>query len=41
MGLNFLSILLASGGLLNPVVGALVYNAGSAAATLNSAFPLK
>ena len=41
MGLNFLSIVLAMAGTLNPVVGALVHNAGSVAVILNSALPLK
>ena len=41
MGLNFLSIVLAMAGTLNPVVGALVHNAGSVAVILNSALLLK
>lgn len=41
MSLNFLAILLAITGILNPVVGALVHNAGSVAVILNSAFLLK
>ena len=41
MGLNFLSIVLAMTGALNPVVGALVHNAGSVAVILNSALLLK
>lgn len=41
MGLNFLAIILAISGILNPVVGALVHNAGSVMVILNSAFLLK
>ena len=41
MGLNFLAILLAISGVLNPVVGALVHNAGSVLVILNSALLLK
>ena len=41
MGLNFLAIILAITGVLNPVVGALVHNAGSVLVILNSAFLLK
>ena len=41
MGLNFLAIFLAMTGVLNPVVGALVHNAGSVAVILNSALLLK
>ena len=41
MGLNVLAILLAMTGVLNPVVGALVHNAGSVAVILHSAFLLK
>ena len=41
MGLNFLAIFLAMAGTLNPVVGALVHNAGSVAVILNSALLLK
>lgn len=41
MTLNFLAILLAMTGLLNPIAGALVHNAGSIAVVLNSAFLLK
>ena len=41
MGLNFLAILLAIFGVLNPVVGALVHNAGSVLVILNSALLLK
>ncbi|HIS03106.1 MAG TPA: cation-translocating P-type ATPase [Candidatus Pullichristensenella avicola] len=41
MGLNFLAIALAITGILNPVVGALVHNAGSVLVILNSALLLK
>lgn len=41
MGLNFLAIILAITGILNPVVGALVHNAGSVLVIINSAFLLK
>ena len=41
MGLNVLAIILAMTGVLNPVVGALVHNAGSVAVILHSAFLLK
>ncbi len=41
MGLNFLAIILAMTGLLGPVVGALVHNAGSVLVILNSALLLK
>ena len=40
MGLNFLAIILAIVGTLNPVVGALVHNAGSVLVIVNSAFLL-
>ena len=40
MGLNFLAIILAIIGTLNPVVGALVHNAGSVLVIINSAFLL-
>ena len=40
MALNFLAIVLAIGGTLNPVVGALVHNAGSVLVIVNSAFLL-
>lgn len=40
MGLNFLAIILAVTGILNPVVGALVHNAGSVAVIINSALLL-
>ena len=41
MGLNFLAIILAITGVLNPVVGALVHNAGSVLVIVNSAVLLK
>jgi len=41
MALNFLAIVLAISGELNPVVGALVHNAGSVLVITNSAFLLK
>lgn len=41
MGLNFLSIILAITGVLNPVIGALVHNAGSVVVIINSALLLK
>lgn len=41
MGLNFIAIILAIQGTLNPVVGALVHNAGSVLVIINSAFLLK
>ncbi len=41
MGLNFLAIILAITGVLNPIVGALVHNAGSVLVILNSAALLK
>jgi heavy metal translocating P-type ATPase len=41
MGLNFLAIILAIAGILNPVVGALVHNAGSVLVIINSALLLK
>ena len=40
MGLNFLAIALAISGLLGPVVGAMVHNAGSVLVILNSALLL-
>lgn len=40
MGLNFLAIVLAITGVLNPVIGALVHNAGSVFVMINSAFLL-
>ena len=41
MGLNFLAIVLAITGLMGPVVGALVHNAGSVLVIINSALLLK
>lgn len=41
MGLNFFAIALAITGVLNPVVGALIHNAGSVLVILNSAFLLR
>ena len=41
MALNFVAILLAMTGILNPVVGALVHNAVSVLVIVNSAFLLK
>lgn len=41
MTLNFVSIVLAITGILNPLIGALVHNAGSVAVIINSAFLLK
>ena len=41
MGLNFLAIGLAIAGVLDPVVGALVHNAGSVLVILNSALLLQ
>lgn len=41
MGLNFLAITLAITGILNPVIGALVHNAGSVFVIINSALLLK
>ncbi len=41
MGLNFIAIILAMTGVLNPVVGALVHNAGSVVVIINSALLLK
>ena len=40
MGLNFVAIVLAMTGVLNPVVGALVHNAGSVFVIINSALLL-
>ena len=40
MALNFIAIILAITGILNPVVGALVHNAGSVLVIVNSAFLL-
>ena len=41
MALNFAAILLAMTGILNPVVGALVHNAGSVFVIIHSAFLLR
>ncbi|SCH32581.1 heavy metal translocating P-type ATPase [uncultured Ruminococcus sp.] len=41
MSLNFLAIILAVTGILNPVIGALVHNAGSVLVIINSALLLK
>ena len=41
MALNFIAIILAITGILDPVIGALVHNAGSVLVILNSAFLLK
>ena len=41
LGLNFLAIILAISGILNPVVGALVHNMGSVIVIINSALLLK
>ena len=41
MVLNFLAIILAMTGILNPVVGALVHNAGSVFVIIHSAFLLR
>ena len=41
MTLNFIAVALAMFGILNPVVGALVHNAGSVIVIANSAFLLK
>ena len=41
LGLNFVAIALAMTGILNPVVGALVHNAGSVIVIVNSALLLK
>ncbi len=41
MALNFAAILLAMTGMLSPIVGALVHNAGSVLVIINSAFLLK
>lgn len=40
MTLNFIAIVLAISGTLNPIVGALVHNAGSVLVITNSAFLL-
>lgn len=41
MGLNFIAVILAMTGVLNPVVGALVHNIGSVIVIINSALLLK
>ena len=41
MGLNFIAIELAITGILNPIVGALVHNAGSIAVIINSSLLLR
>ena len=41
MALNFVAIILAISGILNPVVGALVHNAGSVLVIINSSLLLK
>lgn len=41
MTLNFIAIILAITGVLNPIVGALVHNAGSVIVIVNSAFLLR
>lgn len=41
MGLNFIAIILAITGILNPIVGALVHNVGSVAVIINSSLLLK
>lgn len=41
MTLNFVAIILAITGILNPIVGALVHNAGSVLVIINSALLLK
>lgn len=41
MGLNFLAIILAMIGTLNPIIGALVHNAGSVLVIINSALLMK
>ena len=41
MALNFVAIILAMTGTLNPVIGALVHNAGSVLVISNSALLLK
>lgn len=41
MTLNFVSIILAITGILNPIVGALIHNAGSVLVIVNSALLLK
>lgn len=41
MGLNFIAIILAITGILNPVLGALVHNCGSVFVIINSAILLR
>lgn len=41
MALNFVAIIFAITGILNPVVGALVHNAGSIMVIINSALLLR
>ena len=41
MTLNFVAIILAITGILNPVIGALVHNAGSVLVIINSSLLLK
>ena len=41
MALNFIAIILAMAGILDPVVGALVHNAGSVIVIVNSALLLR
>lgn len=41
MALNFVAIILAITGILNPVVGTLVHNAGSIMVIINSALLLR
>ena len=41
MALNFIAIAMAISGMLNPVVGAMVHNAGSVLVITNSAFLLR
>ena len=41
MALNFVAIILAITGILNPVVGALLHNAGSIMVIINSALLLR
>lgn len=41
MGLNFIAIVLAITGVLNPIVGALVHNVGSIAVIINSSLLLR
>ena len=41
MGLNFIAIVLAITGILNPIVGELVHNAGSIAVIINSSLLLR